>query len=308
MVIDCFIFNDELDMLEFRMEEHNDYFDYFVLVESELTHSGLKKPLYFLENKSRFSKFSHKIIHVIAELPEHISENLTPEEYYEILNKPMYPNIGDCYNNNNLSKKSQYYWGPWIREHLQRDSVSIGLEKLNLNDSDIIYLSDVDEIIDGSILDIISGKKNNFLNFPYKIPIDRIYCVIQKFYYYNLECTMNHNWNFAKIFNYKLLKEVGNCNSIRYINTYPPIGNYGWHFSYFGGANQIINKLKSFSHQEFVNNDIIDEKNIKYKIQNSLDVLNRDGGEKNRILGYVPFNEKNYWPKKINFLKKLFKL
>ena len=36
-IVDCFIFYNELDMLEFRLKELNDIVDYFVLVESTYT-------------------------------------------------------------------------------------------------------------------------------------------------------------------------------------------------------------------------------------------------------------------------------
>ncbi len=38
--VDCFIFNDELDLLEFRLEEHDPFVDLFILVESTKTFSG----------------------------------------------------------------------------------------------------------------------------------------------------------------------------------------------------------------------------------------------------------------------------
>ena len=47
MVIDCFIFFNELEMLEFRLEELNEHVDYFVLVESNLTHTGIEKELFY---------------------------------------------------------------------------------------------------------------------------------------------------------------------------------------------------------------------------------------------------------------------
>lgn len=66
MIYDCFIFNDELDLLELRLTYLNDKVDKFVLVESERTVAGSKKELHFSNHKSRFKKFEHKIIHLIA--------------------------------------------------------------------------------------------------------------------------------------------------------------------------------------------------------------------------------------------------
>ena len=57
-VIDAFMFNNELDVLNFRLHELNEHVDKFVIYENSWTFSGNKKPLYFEENKEMFSKFS----------------------------------------------------------------------------------------------------------------------------------------------------------------------------------------------------------------------------------------------------------
>ena len=106
-IYDCFLFFNELDVLEIRLNELYDVVDYFVLVENPLTFSGNKKPLYFKENKKRFSKFSDKIIHIIS--PKVNTDN------------------------------------PWVRERIQRDSILLGLK--NAKDEDVIIISDVDEIV-----------------------------------------------------------------------------------------------------------------------------------------------------------------
>jgi beta-1,4-mannosyl-glycoprotein beta-1,4-N-acetylglucosaminyltransferase len=67
MVIDCFIFNDELPMLKFRPKELNDVIDYFVLVESVATHPGIPKPLYYRDNQHLFNEYKYKIQHVIVD-------------------------------------------------------------------------------------------------------------------------------------------------------------------------------------------------------------------------------------------------
>jgi len=61
MIYDCFLFFKELDLLEIRFNILDEFVDKFVLVESSKTFSNKPKPLYFLENKERYSKFLHKI-------------------------------------------------------------------------------------------------------------------------------------------------------------------------------------------------------------------------------------------------------
>jgi beta-1,4-mannosyl-glycoprotein beta-1,4-N-acetylglucosaminyltransferase len=260
-VYDAFMFFNEFDMLSVRLAEHDPFVDFFVLIQADRTFSGVSKPLHFLKADPRFAKYAHKVI---------------------VVDVPLRANPESA----------------WDNEFLQRQAA---FSAVAYQPDDILYLSDVDEIISRHCWDYLLNRMQNE---------NMIGVWLRMFYYFvNLEL-IDHPWALAKLIKAKVFLDAdvsGNeirCSPAAITTPFP----CGWHFSYFGGANQIINKLKSFSHQEFVNNDIIDEKNIKYKIQNSLDVLNRDGGEKNRILGYVPFNEKNYWPKKINFLKKLFKL
>ena len=64
-IYDAFLFFNELDLLEIRLNLLNDYVDYFVISESDLTFSGKPKPLYYLENKDRFKQFEKKIIHQV---------------------------------------------------------------------------------------------------------------------------------------------------------------------------------------------------------------------------------------------------
>ena len=46
-IYDCFIFNNETDLLEIRFNILNDHVDYFVIIESFETFTGLKKKTCF---------------------------------------------------------------------------------------------------------------------------------------------------------------------------------------------------------------------------------------------------------------------
>lgn len=69
MIIDCFLFFDELDLLEIRLNELSDVVDVFVLTESPVTFTGIEKPLYFEKNQKRYSDFN--VINTIY-VPEEI--------------------------------------------------------------------------------------------------------------------------------------------------------------------------------------------------------------------------------------------
>ena len=106
MIWDCFIFFNELELLDLRLNELHDAVDKFVLVEATRTFSGLEKPLYFQENVNRFQKFRRKIVHIVVrDMP-----------------------IGDR----------------WSAEDHQRDAILQGLKEAQAGD--VILISDVDEI------------------------------------------------------------------------------------------------------------------------------------------------------------------
>lgn len=66
MVFDIFTFFNELDLLELRLTILDPFVDQFILTEAEETFSGQPKPLYYQENKARFEKWNHKIIHNVV--------------------------------------------------------------------------------------------------------------------------------------------------------------------------------------------------------------------------------------------------
>lgn len=63
-VIEVMNFLHELDFLETHLEEHQHFIDEIVIAESEITYSGMKKPLFFADNKDRFRRFN--VIHEVV--------------------------------------------------------------------------------------------------------------------------------------------------------------------------------------------------------------------------------------------------
>ena len=236
MIVDCFIFYNELDMLSYRFNILDKVVDYFVLVESTHTHVGKEKPLFYNENKDLFAKFNHKIIHIVVDDFPH-----------------KYPNI-------NIEKREQ-----WVNERFQRDCISRGIDKLNLTGEDIIIISDLDEIPNPTVLEKV--KNNNIVVGINILDMD--------LYYYNLNSKMYHKWYHSKILTFEKYKELDiGCDKIRFYNC-PIINNGGWHLSYFGNEKFIKNKLENFIHQEFNIAEFTDEKRIEERIKNGKDLFDR---------------------------------
>lgn len=90
-IFDTFTFFNELDLLEIRLNILDPYVDYFILVESHQTFSGLPKPLYYEENKERFAKWNKKILHIVVPDIEVTDGNLFKRHYlcYEAIESKL---------------------------------------------------------------------------------------------------------------------------------------------------------------------------------------------------------------------------
>ena len=237
-IIDCFIFYNELDLLTYRLNILNDVVDYFVLVESTHTFVGKEKPLFYQENKHLFDKFNHKIIHIIVDDFSH-----------------KYPNI-------DFEKHEQ-----WNNEKFQRNCISRGINKLKLNECDIITVTDLDEIPNPELFEKIKANK---------VVID-INTIELDFYYYNLNCKMDHHFYLSKMMSYKKYKELSfTFEQIRQNMSFKIINNGGWHLSYFGDKNFIKNKIENFSHQELNLELFTNQEKIQNRIKNKQDLFDRD--------------------------------
>ena len=80
MIYDAFTFYNELDLLEIRLNLLYNHVDKFILVEATTTHAGDPKPLYYQQNKKRYSKFNDKIIHIVVDDLPRDSKNRWPAE------------------------------------------------------------------------------------------------------------------------------------------------------------------------------------------------------------------------------------
>ena len=83
-IFDSFRFFNELEILEIRFNLLYDVVDHFVITECPYTTMGDEKPLYYLENKDRFSKFNDKVIHdVMDEIPTDFSSFVEKQKLHK---------------------------------------------------------------------------------------------------------------------------------------------------------------------------------------------------------------------------------
>ena len=232
-IFDCFMYFDEEQVLDLRLNVLYQNVDYFVIVESIFNHKGEKRNLLF--NSQKFEKFNDKIIYLVYDkIPQ--------------LVKPIKE------TDNEKEKDGKYIMNALYRENAQRDFILEGLKSANKDD--LILISDVDEIPKLSSVNL-NQIKNEIILFKQDM-----------FYYkYNLSLP-NFKWTGTKAVKKKNLVSpqwLRNVKDRKYpfyrIDTFfsdkkyidiKIINDGGWHFSNIKSPEMIEHKLRSYlHHREF---------------------------------------------------------
>jgi len=266
-IYDCFNFFNELDILEMRLNILYDYVDYFVIVESSVTHTGLEKEYIFEKNKERFSKFVDKIILFKVENTPNNFRNL-PETSDDTV-KLIYEFIAT-----QTIRFNRDYQADYGRDFFQKECVRRPL--INCDDDDIILISDADEIPNPETL-----LKLNELDLE-----NNRYSFNQMTYYYYLNVFKESTWYGTKVSKYKNIKNLS-FNEIRGDESLSiKIPNGGWHFSFMGGEKMVKTKMLSYSARDMANDHILST--ISQNMENNVDPFLRGGLTKVEIDSTYP--------------------
>lgn len=247
-IYDGFLFFNELDLLELRLNTLDEVVDYFILVEASKTHQGAPKPFIFEENKKHFSKFLDKIIHIkVDNIPDSFVD-LTysdPQTFEERCLFNIYKDISKTRLFNRFDPNEMGFG----RDFFQKECVKLGM--YNAADTDILISSDLDEIPNPEIL----ARLSEFFE-----PED-LYTFNQTHYCYYLNMLhhshidntrhnreVNTNWKGSRMGTWGMLKEYS-LNELRAQDNNDILYG-GWHFSWMGGIDRVKTKLQSYSHQE----------------------------------------------------------
>lgn len=247
VIYDTFCLFNELDLLEFRLKLLSPHVDYFVISESNLTHSGIPKPYNYLDNISRYSKWKDKILYIPLE------QDIQGLEFNKV---------------NKYTPED----GSWILENQQRMGISYAND--NILDDSLVLLSDLDEIPDPKLLDKF---KEIGINHPL---FDDPKSLSMLFHYYYMNCQnegFERFWAGTIVSKGDTFKQVGPQTLRDRRNNYRSIPDGGWHFSFLNGVEAIKKKIQSFAHTEFNREDILSEEHIVKCLEEGNDIFNRPG-------------------------------
>jgi beta-1,4-mannosyl-glycoprotein beta-1,4-N-acetylglucosaminyltransferase len=265
-IFDCFLFFNELDLLELRLSILNEHVDYFVIVEAAQTFQGDDKDYIFEKNKIRYSKYLHKIIHFKVEKYSFDFSNLpyvaNPQNIDDQVLNQIYTFIDNCPH---FDKKKEFWWG---NDFYQRECIWRALAKNQPHKNDLILISDVDEIPDIKAINEIKNKINPNI----------LFCLEQHEFCYFLNYYHNSNWLGTCCFLYDKFSNIS-LNAIRFAakrneNLSPIIiKNAGWHFTSIGNIENIKKKISSWGHRELNTKAVLG--GIDYNVRHGYDIFRR---------------------------------
>jgi beta-1,4-mannosyl-glycoprotein beta-1,4-N-acetylglucosaminyltransferase len=205
-VFDCFLYNGESMMLYIRLWRLSEFVDHFILFMSNTSFTGKHRELSFEPYEDEIMKYRNKIFIINKEVT--IPENCT----------------------NGIE---------WCREESQRNGLIEGVNHYHPQTGDLIFVSDVDEIMTKSgMIKVLNEPPQDFYN------IMAVYSTPNFLY-------GNKAWDFANVIRYT--PQIQSFQWYRE-NKYHRFPDYPimTHCSYcFKTIEEYKFKLNSFSHQEY---------------------------------------------------------
>lgn len=234
-IFDCFTFYNEFDLLDIRLEELWNTVDYFIIAEANTTHQNNPKNFNLRNQWARYEKYHSKIRYVmIDDMP--------------------------CSSDT------------WINENFQRNCIGRGL--WDLDPTDIICISDCDEIPRATTLEFIKNDPENYDRYILGMPL----------FYFKFNYMMTSP--LIKQINIKVTKGKvfqsahWERSSFNYIPGVKELQHGGWHFTYLGDTNFAKNKIKNFAHSETNIPEIVDRINVEAMVQQKVGLVWHNSNEK----------------------------
>ena len=269
LIISAFCFNGEA-IAFYHMMYLKDVVDYFILIESNLTHSGVDNNFYYID------KYKN-ILKTINDTGKIIIEKVTFPTNYNWVNyhREKYPkNIPKDVITKRINLRYM-----WYRENYQRNIAKDIITKRIGTQKFILIVGDADEIPKKELVKSLNQRYNEF-NEPKHLHM--------ALHYYSFNWFNNNIWSKPFIINNIGLSKINHLTEERNskVNENNTINNAGWHCSYFMTPEDIKRKLKSFAHQEYNHEGFQQVEWIQRCIDEGIDLFNRTGMISLNIIKY----------------------
>jgi beta-1,4-mannosyl-glycoprotein beta-1,4-N-acetylglucosaminyltransferase len=238
--------NTELDWLLIRLSTMSAHVDYFIILESPITFTGLPKPLLLTEsnNLERLKPYQHKIVHRVL---EHIPVNVTRT---------------------------------WDYEDFQRNAMLtqglLGIEygEKRAREDDVLIVADVDEVVRPEALLVLK-----YCRIPLRVTLR------SQFYYYGFQFRhIGQQWPHPQATLYRGSSTIPPADLRNGEGSFlawwqkTDLWDAGWHCSScFKSVGQMLNKMQSFSHMRLNREKFRDKARMVDRVRKGLDLWDRRG-------------------------------
>jgi beta-1,4-mannosyl-glycoprotein beta-1,4-N-acetylglucosaminyltransferase len=245
-IYDLFMINNEMDWLEIRMDTMARHVDYFVILESPVTFTGLEKPLVMKDNWDRFEKYHEKMIYKVLENPPFGASRAWDYEDYQ--RNAMFNQV--------------------IPALKGEQAARIG---------DVILVADVDEIVRPAALQIMRN-----CDFPQRLTLrSQFYYYGFQFLHQGLEWEHPQATTFQGVADTIQPANLRNGEGGSKLKAWwekADLWNAGWHCSScFATIGDMLTKMSSFSHIPLNQEEYRDRNRIVDRVRKGLDLWDREG-------------------------------
>jgi hypothetical protein len=249
VIIDCFPYFNEKELLELRINLLKDVVDRFIIIEADRTHTGNKKDFTCVKTIKELDIDCNKITVLELNLPSKEQER----------------------NN-------------WVRERAQRNAV-----KDLINYDDTVIISDCDEIVDPQMIKkfaaLLKSNPNGILRIPMYFLMGRADLEVYDegspaIWHASYMCMRHHLEKYTA----SEIREAftDNPSDIVYNTFYydgDPYKKFGWHFTWMGDNNVRKLKYQSFMHYDDVITNAVENNNNKSMMMEFIDSYIPRAGE-----------------------------
>jgi beta-1,4-mannosyl-glycoprotein beta-1,4-N-acetylglucosaminyltransferase len=249
LLLDTFLFYNELDLLKARLDYLGNAVDYFVITEANVDFSGKTKEFLLNDELILSLPFSEKIIYH----REYIHFN----SIEWLIKRVRYRN-----------RKNRFLWKI---QDAQRNAILKPLT--SFKSTDIVIFSDLDEFPNEKAL----AEGMALLSKPDALKKQLCFSCDQLFFYYNIKNAAPEDQFYGSIFaNLGTLRKLLPHKLRSHKDSLAHIEDGGWHFSYFMDEEKIVKKIFAISDVENLSQyKNLSEEDIRKKIFTGSDLYDR---------------------------------
>lgn len=281
--IDCFLFFQELDLLEIRLRYLYDEIDQFVVIEASQAFSGEAKPFVFEEHEERFAPFSEKILYFKLDEFHHSFDDVCNALRRKADSISLHI-LGILETQSHFDRNDLH----WVLDQYHRECLLYPIEKIAKLD-DLIFFSDLDELPSTSAI-----QRAGEVSKPGTLSVlvcDEFDYFLNWFNFRGWPGAIVGRWADIRTRSLNDLRRLVRASDASFKGQ--RIERGGYHFTSCGGLDALQRKIESWGHQEF--NTSLVKSRLQTNIRYGRDVFFRGG----RALRHVDVGDAEYFDPKL---------